>query len=204
MVKIPFFVPYFYPKRVWHFSRREKTIYLTFDDGPIPEITPWVLKELKKYHAKATFFCIGKNIEENSTIFKQISLEGHTVGNHTFNHLNANKVSDKEYTENTVKAEPYFEKGAKLFRPPYGKLNSKKANLLLSKGYKIIMWDVLSADFDQSITEERCLKNVMKNTREGSVVIFHDSKKAAKNLQYVLPKMLAHFSEKGYAFKAIH
>lgn len=203
MVKIPFFVPYFYPKRVWHFSRREKTIYLTFDDGPIPEITPWVLNELKKYHAKATFFCIGKNIEENSTIFKQISLEGHTVGNHTFNHLNANKVSDREYIENTLKAEPYFEKGTKLFRPPYGKLNSKKANLLLSKGYKIIMWDVLSADFDQSISEERCLKNVMKNTREGSVVIFHDSKKAAKNLQYVLPKMLAYYSGKGYKFKAI-
>ncbi|MCR9182968.1 MAG: polysaccharide deacetylase family protein [Flavobacteriaceae bacterium] len=203
VVKIPFFVPYFYPKRVWHFSRTEKTIYLSFDDGPIPEMTPWVLNELEKHNAKATFFCIGKNIEENPTIFQQIRQEGHTVGNHTFNHLNANKVSDREYIENTLKAEPYFEKVPKLFRPPYGKLNSKKANLLINKGYKIVMWDVLSADFDQSITKEACLKNVINNTQEGSIIIFHDSKKAAKNIQYVLPKVLTHFSEKGYRFKAI-
>ncbi len=203
MVKIPFFVPFFYPKRIWHFSRTEKTIYLTFDDGPIPEVTPWVLNELKKYNAKATFFCIGKNIEENPTIFRQIVLDGHTVGNHTRNHLNAHKTSDIDYLQDISDAQHYFDTTLRLFRPPYGKLNSKKTKLLLSKGYKIIMWDVLSADFDQSITEETCLKNVMKNTREGSIVIFHDSKKAAKKLQYVLPKVLAHFSEKGFAFKAI-
>ncbi len=203
MVKIPFFVPYFFPKRRWHFPRTHKTIYLTFDDGPIPEVTTWVLNELKKYNAKATFFCIGKNIEENPSIFSQIIQDGHAVGNHTFNHLNSNTVSEKEYIENIVKAEVYFEKAPKLFRPPYGKLNSKKTNLILNKGYKIVMWDVLSADFDQSITKEACLKNVINNTQEGSIIIFHDSVKASKNLQYVLPKVLAHFSEKGFNIKAI-
>jgi len=203
VVKIPFLVPFFYSKRIWHFPRAEKTIYLTFDDGPIPEVTPWVLNELKKYNAKATFFCVGKNIEENPGIFKQLSMEGHTVGNHTFNHLNANSVSDKDYLENILKADTYFEKGPKLFRPPYGKLSAKKASKLYKKGYKIVMWDVLSADFDQTITEESCLKNVINNAQNGSIIIFHDSKKAEKNLNYVLPKVLEHFSEKGFTFQAI-
>lgn len=203
MVKIPFFVPFFYPKRIWHFSRTEKTIYLTFDDGPIPEITPWVLNELKKYHAKATFFCIGKNIEENPNIFREIIQEGHTVGNHTYSHFNANKTSEIDYFEDITLAEKYFEKHPKFFRPPYGKLNSKKANFLFSKGFKIVMWDVLSADFDASITKETSFKNVIKNTEGGSIVVFHDSIKASKNLQYVLPKVLAYFTEKGFTFKAI-
>lgn len=203
MVKIPFFVPFFYPKRIWHFSRTEKTIYLTFDDGPIPELTLWVLNELRKHNAKATFFCIGKNIEENPEIFNNLMEEGHTLGNHTNNHLNARNTADSVYMENVDKAQKWFDGVSVLFRPPYGKLDSKKAGLLTKKGYKIVMWDVLSGDFDQTITKEKCLENVLKNTENGSIVIFHDSIKAEKNLRYCLPKVLAHFSEKGYAFKAI-
>jgi peptidoglycan/xylan/chitin deacetylase (PgdA/CDA1 family) len=203
VVKIPFFVPYFYPKRLWHFSRKEKTMYLTFDDGPIPKVTPWVLNELKKYNARATFFCIGKNIDENPGIFKQLTLEGHTVGNHTYNHLNGKITSEVAYMADVDKAQKLFDGNSVLFRPPYGKLDSKKARKLQKKGFKIVMWDVLSADFDQAISKEKCLENVLKNAGNGSIVIFHDSIKAAENLRYALPKVLAHFSEKGFTFKGI-
>ncbi len=203
MVKIPFFVPYLYPKRLWHLSRKEKTIYLTFDDGPIPVVTPWVLNELNKYNAKATFFCIGKNIEENPEIFKGLIQDGHAVGNHTHNHLNARSTADSIYLENVDQAQKWFDRESVLFRPPYGQLGSVKAKKLQEKGYKIIMWDVLSGDFDQTITKEKCLENVLKNTVNGSIVIFHDSMKAEENLRYILPGVLAHFSEKGFAFKAI-
>lgn len=210
MVKIPFFVPFFFPKRRWHFSRTEKTIYLTFDDGPIPEVTPWALNELKKHNAKATFFCIGKNIEENPGIFRQITQEGHTVGNHTYNHLNGWQTETSVYIENVEKSERQVtEDGEKvknkelLFRPPYGKITGKQAKFLWKKGYQIVMWDVLSGDFDKTLSKEKCLENVLKNSGNGSIVIFHDSEKASKNLQYVLPKVLAHFSEKGFRFKAI-
>jgi peptidoglycan/xylan/chitin deacetylase (PgdA/CDA1 family) len=203
VVKIPFFVPYVYPKRLWHLSREKKTIYLTFDDGPIPVLTPWVLNELKKYNAKATFFCIGKNIEENAEIFKRLIVEGHAVGNHTHNHLNARITTDSAYLENVEMAQKWFERDSVLFRPPYGQLSAVKAKRLEEKGYKIIMWDVLSGDFDQTITEQECLENVIKNTENGSVVIFHDSVKAEKNLRYVFPRVLAHFSENGFAFEAI-
>lgn len=203
MVKIPFFVPFFYSKRLWHLSRKEKTIYLTFDDGPIPFLTPWVLNELKKHQAKATFFCIGKNIFEHPEIFKRLSQEGHTIGNHTHHHLNGNNNTDQVYLKDVQKAQRFFEETSVLFRPPYGKLSSSKAKKLREKGYKIVMWDVLSADFDQTISKEQCLENVLKNTTNGSIVIFHDSVKAEKNLRYALPIVLNHFSEKGFTFKAI-
>jgi len=202
VVKIPFFVKFLYPKRLWHFARKRKALYLTFDDGPIPEVTPWVLKQLEQYNAKATFFCIGANIEKHPDIFKQINAEGHSVGNHTFNHLNASKTSFSEYVENTERAAVYFNKPS-LFRPPYGKLDTAKAKALSIKGYKIVMWDVLSADFDREISPEDCLSNVIKNAKNGSIVIFHDSLKAEKNLRFALPKVLKHFSENGYVFKAI-
>lgn len=218
VVKIPFFVPFFFPKRRWHFSRTEKTIYLSFDDGPIPEITPWVLNELKKYNAKATFFCIGKNIEENPEIFRQITQEGHTVGNHTYNHLNGWQTETSVYIENveectrqmaevgrrkTDDGKQSIKSSKLLFRPPYGKITGKQAKFLRKKGYQIVMWDVLSGDFDQTISKEKCLENVLKNSGNGSIVIFHDSVKAEKNMRYVLPKVLAHFSKKGFRFKAI-
>ncbi len=202
MVKIPFFIKFLYPKRLWHFSRKQKTIYLTFDDGPIPEVTPWVLQQLHQHNAKATFFCIGANIEKHPDIFKQIKTHGHSAGNHTFNHLNASKTSITAYIENIERAAKYFDKPS-LFRPPYGQLDTAKAKALLKKGYKIVMWDVLSADFDRELSPEQCLKNVIDNAKNGSIIIFHDSLKAEKNLRYALPKALGYFSEKGYEFKAI-
>lgn len=202
VVKIPFFIKFLYPRRLWHFSRKQKAIYLTFDDGPIPEVTPWVLLQLLQYNAKATFFCIGQNIQKHPEIFEQITSKGHSVGNHTFNHLNASKTSFSEYLKNTEQAASYFNKPL-LFRPPYGKLDSAIEKALLKKGYKIVMWDVLSADFDPEVSPEQCFKNIVENTKNGSIIIFHDSLKAEKKLRYALPKALKHFSEKGYEFKAI-
>lgn len=206
----------FFSTYIWRFSFDTKEIYLTFDDGPTPEITEFVLDELKKYNAKATFFCIGKNIKNHSKIFKKILIEGHTIGNHTQQHLNGWKTKTKTYLDSVLECEHTIltssekiqETGSKnqeskLFRPPYGKTKSSQAKELVRKGYKIIMWDVLSADFDKSISNEKCLQNVLKNTKNGSIIVFHDSVKASKKLRFVLPKVLKEFSDKGFVFKAI-
>ena len=197
-------------------GKRGGVIYLTFDDGPIPKITPWVLSLLKKYKAKATFFCVGANIEKHPEILQQIISEGHSVGNHTYNHLNGWETTTKEYLESVEKFEKSLQSAAyslklnnthiqktvdskPLFRPPYGKIKPSQFSRLRSQ-YSIIMWDVLSGDFDQTISKEKCLKNVVTKTREGSIVVFHDSLKAEKNLVFVLPKFLEHFSKEGYEF----
>ncbi|AUC86690.1 polysaccharide deacetylase family protein [Polaribacter sp. ALD11] len=199
----------FFFKYVWRFSLDTKEIYLTFDDGPTPEITDFVLDELKKYEAKATFFCIGKNIVNHPDIFKRIIIEGHAVGNHTQNHLKGWCTKNGSYLENVDLCEETITKfndatiKQKLFRPPYGKIKKSQAKEILKKGYKIIMWTVLSADFDTSISNEKCLQNVLKNTESGSIIVFHDSVKASEKLKYVLPKVLKKFSEKGFCFKAI-
>ncbi|WP_432412058.1 polysaccharide deacetylase family protein [Rasiella sp. SM2506] len=217
-----------FPRRVWAFSRKEPNIYLTFDDGPIPEVTPWVLDLLKEYDAKATFFCIGENVKKHPEIFKRIIAEGHRIGNHTFHHLNGWKTKREEYLKDIVAAEKQFNSiqlsektplkstqgdtnvastkiqifkniqapSSNLFRPPYGKMTSKQEKEIRNKGYKIVMWDVLSADFDPSTSKEKCLQNVTKNIKLGSIVVFHDSLKAEKNLRYVLPKVLDLFNIK--------
>ena len=198
-----------FSKYTWRFHSKKKEIFLTFDDGPTPEITQFVLAELKKYDAKATFFCIGKNIQNHTAIFKQILSDGHAIGNHTQNHLKGWKTKTEKYlndiyeVETTLKICNFTTLQLKLFRPPYGKIKKKQAKALLKKGYKIIMWDVLSADFDTSISNEKCLQNVLKNTKNGSIIVFHDSLKAAERMQYTLPKVLKEFSEKGFVFKAI-
>lgn len=192
----------------------KKEIYLTFDDGPTPEITEFVLNELKKYNAKATFFCIGKNIKNHPEIFSKIIKEGHEIGNHTQNHLNGWKNNTTKYLENVLECKNVIDKqtqnnselktkNLKLFRPPYGRVKRKQANALIKKGYKIIMWSVLSGDFDTKISKEKCLQNVLKHTSNGSIVVFHDSVKAAEKVKYVLPKVLDYFTRKGYEFKAI-
>lgn len=185
---MPRFIQRLYPERVWAFSHVKDSVFLTFDDGPIPEVTPWVLDELKKHNAKATFFCIGENVQKYPEIYKRILSEGHSVGNHTFNHLKGINTETSKYIENTLLAEKLID--SKLFRPPYGKITSKQAKILQNKGFKIVMWNVLSYDYDGNISEEKCLQNVLKNTKPGSVVVFHDSLKAEKNLRYVLPKVL--------------
>lgn len=196
---------------VWDVSNTDNKIYLTFDDGPIPEITEWVLGELKNHDAKATFFCIGNNIEKHPEIFEKVINEGHSVGNHTFNHLNGWKNSTEIYLENTklceesilnLKSKIYNQK-SKLFRPPYGKIKPSQSEKLRKLGYKIIMWDVLSADYDAHISPEKCLENVLKNVTSGSIVVFHDSVKAFPNLEYTLPKALKYWAAKGFVFEKL-
>ncbi len=210
--KTPRILRQIFPKYTWCFSSNKKEIYLTFDDGPIPVVTEFVLNELKKHNAKGTFFCIGDNIKKHPAIFSRIIKEGHSIGNHTYNHLNGWKTSKANYIKNTILCEsiisntiekPQQLKSLKLFRPPYGKVKSNQAKQLLKRGYKIIMWSVLSGDFDKLITKEECLYNVVKNTKGGSIIVFHDSVKASDKLYYTLPKILEKFTKKGYEFKAI-
>ncbi|GAA4289743.1 polysaccharide deacetylase family protein [Aestuariibaculum suncheonense] len=210
-VKIPVVIKKMFPNYVWDITTTDKVIYLTFDDGPTPEITNWTLQTLRKHNAKATFFCIGNNIEKHPEIFQNILKEGHTIGNHTHNHLRGWKTSLQDYLENIKQAQTTIEEHKlegipltiNLFRPPYGKLKPKQGKQLLSLGYKIIMWDIISFDWDKDIPEDVCLENVISKTKSGSIVVFHDSLKAAKNMQYALPKVLKHFTEKGYRFEAI-
>ena len=207
LTKTPIFIQRIFKNYTWRFSLDKKELYLTFDDGPTPEITEWTLDVLQQHNAKATFFCIGKNVVENPAIFERIITEGHSIGNHTHNHKNGYHTATKEYIENTLQAEEQFQefdvRNSKLFRPPYGKIKRKQAQKLRSLGYKIIMWDVLSADFDTNINHKKCLKNVLNNTENGSIIVFHDSIKASDKLQYTLPKVLDFYSEKGFEFKAI-
>lgn len=205
LVKTPKLVQRTFPKRVWAFPNKEKHVFLTFDDGPIPEVTPWVLSLLKQYDAKATFFCIGDNVAKYPEVFQQIKSEDHAIGNHTFHHLNGRKTTTVDYLSNTQKAAEVLSDvdGEKLFRPPFGKMSSKQAKALQQKNYKIIMWDVLSADFDHTISEEQCLQNVLDNIEVGSIVVFHDSLKAEKKLRYALPKVLDYISEKGWICETI-
>jgi len=195
---------------VWHLPTSRKTVYLTFDDGPTPEITSWTLELLKKHNAKATFFCIGENIAKHPELYKEILQYGHAVGNHTQNHLNGWQTDLKTYIENVDLCEKAIgeyqlnnENSAKLFRPPYGKLNRQQFQQLKKKGYKIIMWDILSADFDTKISPEQCAENVLKNIQSGTIIIFHDSIKASTNLKYALPKTLNYLQENGYEMQAI-
>jgi peptidoglycan/xylan/chitin deacetylase (PgdA/CDA1 family) len=200
-IKTPSIIKRLFSSYTWCFSSVPKNIYLTFDDGPTPEVTEFVLNELKKFNAKATFFCIGKNVKCHHDLYERILEEGHAVGNHTFNHLNGFVTNNKEYIENVQHAAAHIH--TNLFRPPYGKIKSSQGKELLKQGYRIIMWDVLSGDFDKNITPEKCLENVLKSTANGSIVVMHDSLKAKEKIYYSLPKILAHYSEKGYEFKGI-
>ncbi len=206
-VKTPSLIPNIYRNQIWGFSSKKKEIYLTFDDGPTPKITDWVLKILGQYNAKATFFCIGNNIQEHPIIFNKIIDDGHAIGNHTYNHLNGWKTSNIDYLNSILKTEKLIEKyqikNSKLFRPPYGKIKASQAKTILKSDYNIIMWSVLSADFDTTINDNICFNNVVNNSGNGSIIVFHDSVKAFDKLQIVLPKILEHFSNKGYIFKRI-
>ncbi len=203
LVKTPKLVSRLFPKRLWAFANKKNTVFLTFDDGPIPEVTPWVLQQLKKYNAKATFFCIGDNVMKHPNVFKQVIKDEHGIGNHTFNHINGWKNATQTYIQNIEKFEKEVPIKTILFRPPYGKITSNQAKKLTERGYKIVMWDVLSADFDTSISKEKCVSNVLNNIEEGSIVVFHDSLKSFKKLNYVLPIVLEYISKKGWQCEAI-
>ena len=209
-IRTPSLLKFIFRNWVWRLSPKEKVLYLTFDDGPTPEITEWTLNELKKYNAKATFFCIGKNIGEHPEIFQKIMEENHSVGNHTNNHLNGWKTKTSIYLENIEESAKYFTQylklkteNLKLFRPPYGRLSFSQSKKIREMGYKIIMWDVLSADFDPKISNEKCLENVIRNIQNGSVIVFHDSVKASEKLKFVLPKVLEYYNYQGFVFKSI-
>jgi peptidoglycan/xylan/chitin deacetylase (PgdA/CDA1 family) len=192
---------------VWDIPNNENKVYLTFDDGPTPEITEWTLAQLKKYNTKATFFCIGDNIKKYPEIFQKVVAEEHSIGNHTFNHLNGWETSTQNYIENSrlyeVEHCKQSTKNCKLFRPPYGKIKPSQSKILRKLGYKIIMWEVLSEDYDSSVSPEKCLENVLKNVTSGSIVVFHDSQKAYRNLEYALPRTLEFLKEKGFVCEKI-
>ena len=216
-VKTPVVAKKLFPNYVWNMPRTEKNIYLTFDDGPTPKITNWTLDILKQYKAKASFFCIGNNIEKHSEIFQNILNNGHAIGNHTHNHIKGWKTKAEDYLTNIDLCESVLKSQVvsseianqnslivNLFRPPYGQITPKQGKKLMALGYKIIMWDILSFDWDKSVSPEQCLDNVLKKASNGSIIVFHDSLKASKNMQYALPKVLEHFTKKGYFFKSLN
>jgi len=196
-VKTPVLIMKLFPELIWHFSSRENRhenhVYLTFDDGPTPEVTPWVLDNLREYEAKGTFFCLGRNVDRYPEIYQQILDEGHGVGNHTYSHLKGSHTSNSEYINDIKLAGWDIE--SKLFRPPYGRFRKSQIREL-RKDYKIVMWDVLSQDYDQKINPEKCFSNIKENIRPGSIIVFHDSLKARDNLYHALPAMLEQYSDK--------
>ena len=215
-VKTPLIAKKLFPNYIWDVSTNKKIIYLTFDDGPTPEITDWTLEVLNQYNAKATFFCIGNNVKNHPEIFQNIIRQGHAVGNHTHNHLKGWQNSVEVYLDNIKKAEetihheisnssiPNYEVPVvNLFRPPYGQITLSQGKKLMELGYHIVMWDVLSYDWNKDLKLDNSFKNLISKITKGSIVVFHDSIKASKNLQYLLPKVLDHFSEKGYVFKPL-
>ncbi|MFT7034217.1 MAG: peptidoglycan/xylan/chitin deacetylase (PgdA/CDA1 family) [Cyclobacteriaceae bacterium] len=205
--KTPKWIQIVYPELTWRTNSNSKEIYLTFDDGPIPEVTPFVLDQLSRYEAKASFFCVGENIEKNPKEFNQVIEQGHTVGNHTFNHVIGWGTDDEHYSENIEKCQFEIEKhtgkrNKKLFRPPHGRIKRSQIKRMKQE-YEIIMWTYLTGDFDSKLNSEICLSKAKERIGKGDLVIFHDSLKAYKNLEYTLPRFLKHFSERGFQFKSV-
>lgn len=199
----PLFYRIFYPGAVWRIKNgKEKTVYLTFDDGPIPEVTPWVLDVLDTYRIKATFFCVGDNVRKHPSLYRQILEKGHITGNHTFNHIQGWKYGTDYFIANTQKANSYIQ--SPFFRPPHGHILHSQFVLLKKKGYKFIMWDVVTRDYSKYMTPEKVLNNVKKYVRNGSIIVFHDSLKAEKNLKYALPLAIEWLKGEGYSFGLIH
>ncbi len=202
-VKTPWWIKKLYPACIWEMQTDKKVLYLTFDDGPHPRVTSFVLNELEKYNAKATFFCVGKNVTQHNDIYQRILNQGHHAGNHTFNHLNGWKVKDMAYFKDIAEARKNIDSA--LFRPPYGRISKFQLRHLTDAfEMKVVMWSVLSGDFDAAVSGESCLKNVLRSAKPGNIIVFHDSEKAWTNLAYALPKVLRHFSEKGYRFEKLN
>ncbi|MEZ4793450.1 MAG: polysaccharide deacetylase family protein [Gelidibacter sp.] len=210
-VKTPSIVKKIFSNYIWDVKTNGNVLYLTFDDGPTPVITDWTLDILKQYNAKATFFCIGNNVEKHPDIFRRIEKEGHRTGNHTFNHPRGWKTKTEDYISEVLRTKKIIEDSIQdsefriqnLFRPPYGQITSKQGKGLRKLGYKIIMWDVLSLDWKDTVSNERCYQNVISKSTSGSIIVFHDSIKASERMQYVLPKVLDYFSAKGFEFRRI-
>ena len=205
--KTPKLFEFIYPEAIWHGPRNKKHVYLTFDDGPVPDVTEYVLDLLSEYRIKATFFCVGENVIKYPEIFKRILREGHGVGNHTFNHLNGWQVDEKEYMNNIQLCLDAFRKmGYKndvhLFRPPYGKIR-KRTFAKIKEDYKIIMWDVLSYDFSRKVNEQKCLEKSLRFTKKGSIIIFHDSNKTFDKIKLVISQYIKSLKDRNYEFRRI-
>ncbi|KGE13586.1 polysaccharide deacetylase [Sphingobacterium deserti] len=199
-VNAPFFLRWFYPSVTFNRSRKEKKIYLTFDDGPIPEVTPFILNTLAKHKIKATFFCVGENIIKHNDIFQRILREGHAVGNHTYHHLKGWDTEDERYLKNIEQCQQLTR--TSLFRPPYARAKKSQLKRLYLQ-FEVVFWDVLSGDFDQTLSPEKCYQNVIRHSKNGSIIVFHDNVKAIPRVQYALPLTIAHFLEKGFSFEKL-
>lgn len=199
----PFWLQWLYPTLTWHKNRKDKYVYLTFDDGPVPVVTPFILNTLKRFNASATFFCIGENVSKYPAIFKDVLANGHKVGNHTFNHLKGWNTPDTEYLANIKKCSEVVQ--SNLFRPPYGRIRKGQIREVqaMFPEMEIIMWDVLSGDFDSGISSDTCITNVLKNVKNGSIIVFHDSEKAFARLEHALPVVLKELKFRGYGFKML-
>jgi len=195
--KSPKIIKALYSQLTWEIPNTKNKIYLTFDDGPTPEITDWTLDILKQFNIKATFFCLGQNVENYPKIYQRILDEDHAIGNHSYTHLSGWKTKDEDYFKDFEKSQSLI--NSTLLRPPYGRITKSQAKHL-KKQYNIIMWSVLSGDFDEKISPEKCLENVIKHTKSGSIIVFHDSEKASKNLKYALPKAIENLMERGFVF----
>jgi len=205
LVKTPWWMKKIYTSYEWSVQTKEKKLYLTFDDGPHPQATPFVLRQLKQYDAMATFFCIGNNVTKLPDLYKELIAGGHRVGNHTFTHLNGWRTANDVYMKDIARAAAVID--SELFRPPYGKITSFQAKHLAAamKGKKtrVIMWDVISGDFDKKISNQQCLENVIFNAVPGSIIVFHDSEKAFPRLEFALPRVLAYFKNAGFSFDSL-
>jgi len=199
-VHLPKWITSMFPSAIWCIPTGEEVLYLTFDDGPVPEVTPHILAILRKYNLKATFFCVGENVSKYPEIFNQIKEDGHSVGNHTQNHLRGFKTSNQAYTENIEKANHLIK--SNMFRPPHGTLNPTQYQTIIQK-YKLVMWDVVSCDYDPKLTPEKCFKNVVDFVKDGSIITFHDSIKAKNNVLSALPSTIEYLLGKGYQFRKI-
>jgi len=199
-IKSPFWLRWLYPRLTWHRSRKEPDLYLTFDDGPIPDVTPQVLNILKSFGVKATFFCVGENIRRHPEIFQRMIDEGHQAGNHTYHHLKGWKTPYEQYLNDVERCNQVA--STPLFRPPYGRGTRKQYASLLNKS-EIIMWDVMSGDFDLSLTPEKCLQNVVQHAENGSIIVFHDNIKAVPRMTYALPRAIEHWLQQGYRFRTL-
>jgi peptidoglycan/xylan/chitin deacetylase (PgdA/CDA1 family) len=198
---IPFFLPLIIPSLTWKVQTNDKTVFLTFDDGPHPDITPWVLDQLSGYNAQATFFCVGANVSKYPQTYQQVLDRGHAVGNHTYNHLSGWSHSQNAYFDNIAACAAVVK--SNLFRPPYGRIVPWQISRIREKGYKIIMWDILTRDYESTLVVNDALSATVKHTKPGSVIVFHDSLKASAQLKQLLPQVLQQLSAKGYQFKSL-
>ncbi|WP_242918473.1 polysaccharide deacetylase family protein [Pontibacter liquoris] len=207
LYKTPALLKKLLPAYTWQREAQAKTIYLTFDDGPIPEVTPWVVEQLAGYGAKATFFCVGDNLRKHPEVARLTLAEGHLLANHTYHHLKGWQTPLPEYLQNVARCQATLDAlqpGQKpaLFRPPYGRITPRQG-AALGQQYELIMWDILTNDYDRTLVPEKCLQKALQHTQSGSIVVFHDSLKAQQNMMYALPRFLDHFSGLGYSFKTL-